>query len=124
MARGLLLLFVLLLAANEVNGRKRKCPRNCRCEDRNLVYVSCAWLGYTTVPEDIPYDVEHLSLYSNDIKVLRASDLRNFTKLEVLSLERNGIEEIEEGSFANLNHLKSLSLSGNRLRRLPSQLFF
>ena len=114
---------VLIFAASYVRGENRKCPANCRCEDRNLVYVSCAWLGYTKIPEDIPSDVEHLSLYANDIGILRTSDLQNFTKLEVLRLERNGIKTIEDGAFAGLTRLKSLSLSGNKLRKLPSQIF-
>ena len=117
------LIFAVSLVVKAVKSEGRKCPRNCRCEDGNLVYVSCAWLGYTEIPDDIPKDVEHLSLFANDIKTLRASDLSSFTKLEVLSLERNGIERMEEGVFAGLTRLKSLSLSGNKIRKLPSKIF-
>ena len=119
--RAAFVFFIILISTRELLARK--CPKSCRCEDRNLIYVSCAWLGFTKLPDDIPIDVEHLSLFSNDIKTIRSDDLSNFTKLEVLSLERNGIEKIESGAFARLHLLKSLSLSGNKIRKISSKTF-
>ena len=100
-----------------------KCPDKCRCGNDDLRFVSCEWLGLTKVPDDIPHEVEHLSLDGNEIKVIKQLDFKNLTKLQVLSLERNAIETIEKGAFDLLTHLTSLSLAGNGLRALPAYAF-
>eukprot|EP00795_Rhopilema_esculentum_P012329 gene12329-2978_t len=100
-----------------------KCPDKCRCGNDDLRFVSCEWLGLTKVPDDLPHEVEHLSLDGNEIKVIKQLDFKNFTKLQILSLERNAIETIEKGAFDLLTHLTSLSLAGNSLRALPAHAF-
>ena len=125
---GVLCCFLSTLLINTSHGlqakaSKRHCPATCRCEDTYMVYVSCAWKGYASIPEDLPVDVEHLSFYGNVLTVIKSSYFKNLTSLRVLNLERNVIHAIEEDAFSNLHRLTSLTLAGNKLGQLPAGVF-
>ena len=127
MHRSIFLLYIFVLFAIGIKGLKNGkasvgCPTKCTCDNQYMRYVSCSWKGLSEIPRDIPHDVEHLSLYGNEIKSLRASDMANMTNLKILNLDRNLIDTIEESSLNKLYRLTSLSLSGNQLRQVPSNL--
>eukprot|EP00794_Sanderia_malayensis_P005433 gene5433-6112_t len=119
----LCLLWTCVLFSHEAEIKTKTCPDKCRCEYAFNVYVSCAWKRYSSLPNRLPVDVEHLSLYGNELGVIKSTYFKNFTKLRVLNLERNLIHTIEEDAFSHLPKLTSLTLAGNKLTSLPRGIF-
>ncbi|PAA85425.1 hypothetical protein BOX15_Mlig016971g3 [Macrostomum lignano] len=101
-------------------GGNQPCPVGCGCSGRS---VSCSKAGLTTIPTELPDNVERLNLQSNRISLIRRSDFSGLTKLRILQLQNNRIERIEPGSFDELTQLERLRLNRNRITELPDGLF-
>ncbi|XP_052833811.1 decorin-like [Octopus bimaculoides] len=71
----------------------------CKCQFGN---VDCRYLSLTTVPPNIPHDVQFLFLSNNKIQKIEKGSFVNVSMLE-LDLSNNKIQKIEKGSFVNVS---------------------
>ncbi|AWP12112.1 Toll-like receptor [Scophthalmus maximus] len=83
--------------------------------------VDCSSKNLSSVPRDLPQEVEFLDLSCNHIKQLHRGDFRNTTLLRSLNVSWNGLEEIDPGTFSDTPLLEVLDLSHNRLKNLSGQ---
>ncbi|KAM7417699.1 hypothetical protein PAMA_017377 [Pampus argenteus] len=74
----------------------------------------------SSVPRDLPEDVEVLDLSCNHIQQLHRGDF-NTTYLWFLNVSWNSLEVIDPETFLDTPHLKNLDLSHNKLKNLSSQ---
>ena len=89
--------------------------------------MDCSNGGLTTVPEDIPVEVNHLILDNNNFRTLpneafkgKHHELRN---LLVLSIKNNILHQFGITAFTYLPKLKKLNLFNNSIRFLPKTIF-
>lgn len=75
----------------------------------------------SSVPRDLPWEVEHLDLSCNHIRQLHQGDFKNTTALRFLNISWNSLEEIDSETFLDTPHLENLDLSHNHLKNLLGQ---
>ncbi|XP_029021629.1 toll-like receptor 1 [Betta splendens] len=75
----------------------------------------------SSVPRDLPQDVEFLDLSCNHIQQLHRPDFQNTTHLRFLNVSWNLLENIDQETFLDTHALKYLDLSHNRLKNLSGQ---
>ncbi|KAJ8736178.1 hypothetical protein PYW08_006834 [Mythimna loreyi] len=117
----------LMLVLFSVGVWSEKCPKQCDCDmDNGLNRAVCVDQNIINIEVGVPKAVQVYSLSHNVI-----SELDNFcfkengyTSLEVLDLSYNLIFWIGLHAFSGLDKLVHLDLSSNRLRFIPSDLFF
>ncbi|XP_075974876.1 uncharacterized protein LOC142975734 [Anticarsia gemmatalis] len=103
------------------------CPKQCDCDmDDGLNRATCVDQNIISIDVGVPKAVQVYSLSHNVI-----SELDNFcfkeigyTSIEILDLSYNLIFWIGLHAFSGLDNLVHLDLSSNRLRFLPSDLFW
>ncbi|XP_047529676.1 leucine-rich repeat transmembrane neuronal protein 3 [Vanessa atalanta] len=103
------------------------CPKQCDCDmDVGLNRATCVDQNIVSVDVGVPKEVQVYSLSRNVI-----SELENFcfkaagyTNLKILDLSYNLIFWIGLHAFSGLDKLTNLDLSNNRLRFIPSDLFW
>lgn len=103
------------------------CPKQCDCDmDGGLNRAQCVDQSIINIDIGVPKEVEVYSLSHNVI-----SELDNFcfkesgyTSLKLLDLSYNSIFWIGLHAFSGLDKLIHLDLSNNRLRFIPSDLFW
>ncbi|KAM7389726.1 hypothetical protein PAMP_023686 [Pampus punctatissimus] len=74
----------------------------------------------SSVPTDLPENVEVLDLSCNHIQQLHRGDFKT-TYLWFLNMSWNSLEVIDPETFLDTPHLKNLDLSHNKLKNLSSQ---
>ena len=89
----------------------------------NLVTYEGENKQLTTIPDDIPANVEHLKLSDNRITEIKANVFSNFEKLIVLDLSSNLIANMEDGAFNGLESLQYLYLQNNKISALDPDVF-
>ncbi|XP_037910640.1 leucine-rich repeat-containing G-protein coupled receptor 5 isoform X3 [Hermetia illucens] len=98
--------------------------RGCQCSgDSTQVKLVCRGLGFLDIPLDIPEEVIHLDLGSNNITYLAAKSFQTLQDLEELVLSDNIIAKIDKDAFRGLIKLKRLSLQNCGLTVVPSESF-
>lgn len=75
----------------------------------------------SSVPRDLPQDVEFLDLSCNHIRELHRQDFHNVTRLRFLNVSWNDLENIDAEAFLDTPVLEYLDLSHNRLKNLSGQ---
>ncbi|KAG7524417.1 negative regulator of reactive oxygen species [Solea senegalensis] len=75
----------------------------------------CNHAQLTSVPSELPRNIEELQLNYNHIQTLRGDSLLAYPSLNSLSLASNALEKIESDTFQNSKLLKSLNLANNSL---------
>lgn len=69
----------------------------------------------SSVPEDLPVNLEELQLNYNHIKTLQENSLLRYPSLNTLSLACSSLEKLEPNVFQASKWLKSLNLANNNL---------
>ncbi|XP_029917402.1 toll-like receptor 1 [Myripristis murdjan] len=83
--------------------------------------IDFSYKNLSSVPSDLPRDVEYLDLSCNHIKELRQGDFGNTSLLRFLNLSWNTLEKIHPETFHGTPLLEDLDLSHNRLQNLLDQ---
>ncbi|KAM3967833.1 uncharacterized protein ACR2FA_011371 [Aphomia sociella] len=107
--------------------RGELCPKQCDCVMENgLNRASCNNQNIINVYVGVPKIVQVYSLSYNGITELENYCFKDigYSSLKILSLSYNLIYWIGLHAFAGLNELTELDLSNNRLRYIPSDLFW
>nr|XP_003476340.1 immunoglobulin superfamily member 10 isoform X1 [Cavia porcellus] len=100
----------------------RACPRRCACYISTEVH--CTFRYLTSIPENIPHDVERINLGYNSLVRLTETDFSGLNKLELLMLHSNGIHTVVDKTFSDLQALQVLKMSYNKLRKLQRDIFY
>ena len=118
-------IFVTLSSSTEISDASSKCEdesiSRCTCFDDgklDRVIVDCSNSGLNSVPENMPLNVTHLYLDSNNITTLQNESFgrRRFPNLIFLGLKHNRLTKIYTGVFQVLDKLKNLNLYNNSLK--------
>lgn len=64
-----------------------------------------------------------LDWFNTNLQAISASDIKQFSKLNVLSVSSNQIDSIEGQLFSNTKKLKSIYFNNNQLRSVGSGIF-
>lgn len=75
----------------------------------------------SSVPRDLPQNVEFLDLSCNHIQELHRGDFKNTPLLKFLNMSWNSLEDIDPETFLHTPQLQDLDLSHNRLKILLGQ---
>lgn len=75
----------------------------------------------SSVPRDLPLEVEFLDLSCNHIQQLHRGDFKNASHLRILNISWNALDEIHPETFLDTPVLEDLDLSHNRLKNLLGQ---
>ena len=105
--------------------------RRCTCSDDGKLcrlIVDCSKIGINSVPENLPPNVTHLYLDSNNIVTLQNESFGDaaLPNLIFLSIRHNRLKEIGTGTFRVLYNLEGLDLYNNSLKyknSLPGPVF-
>uniref|UniRef100_A0A2A4K268 LRRNT domain-containing protein n=1 Tax=Heliothis virescens TaxID=7102 RepID=A0A2A4K268_HELVI len=119
--------FILMIVLFSAGVSGEVCPKQCDCDmDNGLNRAVCVDQNIISIEVGVPKEVQVYSLSHNVI-----SELDNFcfkdagyTSLEMLDLSYNLIFWIGLHAFSGLDKLVHLDLSSNRLRFIPSDLFW
>ncbi|KAG8445527.1 hypothetical protein GDO86_010336 [Hymenochirus boettgeri] len=111
-----LLAFMYLTLPWRTNGAGGKHSTQSGCR---LFYgvADCRHLKLSTVPQDLPADIEELLLDFNQIRTLYKSYLIRYQSLTTLSLNSNELKYVEPEAFSN-SRLEVLSLHNNTINRM------
>ncbi|XP_061569739.1 transforming growth factor beta activator LRRC33 [Cololabis saira] len=85
---------------------------SCQLIHRTALYNGCE---LSSVPADLPDDIEELQLNYNNITTLRNSSLLRYPALNTLSLTCNNLENLESNTFQDSKLLVILNLANNNL---------
>ncbi|XP_075426371.1 transforming growth factor beta activator LRRC33 [Ascaphus truei] len=96
---------------NAVEG-KNSGHTGCKLFDRA---ADCSHMQLSSVPQDLPTDIEELCLDSNHLRSLGENSLLHYHNLKILSLRSNCLELVELGAFQGIMRLESLSLQDNTI---------
>ncbi|CAH0695376.1 unnamed protein product [Spodoptera exigua] len=119
------ILVVVLFTSARVGGES--CPKQCDCDmDNGLNRAMCVDQNIITIYMGVPKAVQVYSLSHNVISELDNYCFKDmgYTSLQMLDLSNNMIFWIGLHAFSGLDKLIHLDLSSNRLRYIPSDLFF
>nr|XP_002130253.1 toll-like receptor 6 [Ciona intestinalis] len=103
-----------------------QCPKNCTCLASN---TDCSGDGSSTeggwqeVPQGMPAASTTISLTSNSIRTIQATDFASFTDLSELRLDKNKIASFAAGALDHNSKITTLTLRGNKLTSFPNHLF-
>ena len=75
--------------------------------------MKCDHAGLRYIPNQIPFDVDSLSLQGNDFVVVEQNIFASVKGLKVLELSRSRIETVSKASFRGLDELEHLDLNLN-----------
>lgn len=84
-------------------------------------YVDLSSRNLSSVPGDLPKEVEFIDLSRNHIQVLQRGDFRNTPILRFLNISWNCLEGIHPETFLGTPLLEDLDLSHNHLKNLTAQ---
>ncbi|XP_078494372.1 leucine-rich repeat-containing protein 4-like isoform X2 [Ciona intestinalis] len=104
----------------KVNAVDQICPPDCDCYDE-FKEVYCEARALRSIPSEIPFSVNSLSLGNNNIRELQRNSFRQIPGLETLRLNGNHIRDIPRNAFYGLKKLRRLDLSTNRLTHIPTE---
>lgn len=90
------------------------CPGWCHCE-RNSTVVSCKHGQETSIPDNLPHNIEDLDVSFNFIEAIPPLNAGKLTKL---SLCHNHVAALSRGTFSKTNALQNLDVSHNSLSAL------
>ncbi|PIO23183.1 Toll-like receptor 4 [Aquarana catesbeiana] len=79
--------------------------------------MNCYNCNLSTVPADLPEEINGLDLSFNPLKHLYNKSLSRLSQLQILDLTRCGISTIEDDAFAGLDALHTLILTGNPIKQ-------
>eukprot|EP00058_Branchiostoma_floridae_P005486 XP_002590974.1 hypothetical protein BRAFLDRAFT_69475 [Branchiostoma floridae] len=102
------------------NNLGRSVAHPCFVSTHNAV---CQGLSLTSVPDDLPADIEALYASNNYIAALHPADFSVYGNLDDIELMNNIINTIDSGTFAALASLVSLNLGSNQLSQLQYGVF-
>ncbi|XP_041349330.1 uncharacterized protein LOC121368657 [Gigantopelta aegis] len=124
---------LLVLTCSVVRAESQKWPLSgscepCTCSVSNLEserirHVDCSYLGLTTIPENLPKDVDVLDFSNNKLQSDQVNGVQKFPFLQSLSLANNDITTLDDSPFSKSPLLMSLKLTGNRIRKLTNKSF-
>ncbi|KAM6953322.1 toll-like receptor 1 [Aplochiton taeniatus] len=77
----------------------------------------------STVPKDLPLNVEWLDLSLNRIRILSNQDFQNTSLLRFLNISWNALEDIHPEAFRRTPLLEDLDLSHNGLQNMSDQAY-
>ena len=105
--------------------------RQCTCSydrEKGTVTADCSDTGLKSVPENLPPNITHLYLDSNNIATLQNGlfGRRHLPNLIFLSIRHNQLKEISTAAFQGLDKLNKLNLYNNSLKykkSLPGSVF-
>ncbi|XP_078683938.1 podocan-like [Branchiostoma floridae x Branchiostoma belcheri] len=92
------------------------CVKSCTCFNSNgTSVVNCSTAGLTSVPADIPNDVQWLIMAENSITSVSKEDLKGLNFLKTVDLSNNQLTDggLPAGTFENLPSFSDLDLSYN-----------
>ncbi|KAI5644950.1 leucine rich repeat domain-containing protein [Phthorimaea operculella] len=121
-----LILICLLVFFSEFTSGEL-CPKECDCDlDNGLNRALCVNQHIISIEVGVPKDVQVYSLSHNSISELDNYCFKEsgYTSIQSLDLSYNLIFWIGLNAFSGLYHLVHLDLSNNRLRQIPSDLFW
>ncbi|XP_035614423.1 transforming growth factor beta activator LRRC33 isoform X1 [Oncorhynchus keta] len=75
----------------------------------------CSDSEISSVPRDLPDNIEELHLTHNHIQMLQDDSLSRYISLRTLSCAKNRLETVGSKLFHNSPHLESLNLAANQL---------
>lgn len=113
---GLVVLCLVLDAAQYVSGQSVLCPGECWCLGS---LVDCSKRQLTSIPTDLPTWVTMLELQSNRIVSIPDSTFHGLSQLEDLDLSSNKLRRLNATIFDGLTNLQQLKLASNKLTSLP-----
>ncbi|PIK40028.1 hypothetical protein BSL78_23132 [Apostichopus japonicus] len=100
-----------------------QCPSSCSCLffSVNQIHVICIDAQLSSFPGNIPSQTTYLSLATNSISSINATDLAGLGNLQILDLSDNQIEAIDDDAFLSLTELEELFLEENKLKSFGPQ---
>ncbi|KAK6292978.1 hypothetical protein J4Q44_G00364790 [Coregonus suidteri] len=91
--------------------KKAQCRYPCKTQKTAL----CSKSEISSVPRDLPDNIEELHLTHNHIQTLQDDSLSRYIFLRTLSCAENRLETVGSKFFHNSPHLESLNLAANKL---------
>nr|XP_021509493.1 immunoglobulin superfamily member 10-like isoform X2 [Meriones unguiculatus] len=116
------LLISLTVVCLVVTPGSRACPHRCACYVPTEVH--CTFRYLTSIPDNIPTNVERINLGYNSLSRLTENDFYGLDKLELLLLHSNGIHTITGKTFAGLPSLQVLKMSYNKVQIIQKDTFY
>ncbi|KAM3929867.1 transforming growth factor beta activator LRRC33 [Leptodactylus fuscus] len=104
--------YVLLPWMNISDGAKHFSPSGCQLVSK---VAHCRYLHLTSIPKDLPSDIQELLLDHNHVKSLDEDTLQRYPHLNNLSLKSNNVARIDTNAFRVTSKLESLSLQDNTI---------
>lgn len=105
--------------SGSIPGRERFSPRSpcdpCTCLilPRRLRLADCSKLGLTTIPSNLPQNIDVLDLSNNLLRRHMLISIRKFVNVKYLNLAHNKIDIILGSDFEDLEFLQQINLTGN-----------
>ncbi|XP_040178682.1 toll-like receptor 4 [Rana temporaria] len=84
--------------------------------ETHQISMNCYNCNLSTVPADLPEEINGLDLSFNPLKHLYNKSLSRLSQLQILDLTRCGISAIEDDAFSGLDALHTLILTGNPIK--------
>uniref|UniRef100_H2YEH5 LRRCT domain-containing protein n=1 Tax=Ciona savignyi TaxID=51511 RepID=H2YEH5_CIOSA len=101
----------------------KECPAGCTCLSLNTDCTGDGQNQLQAVPRGMPNDSTSVSLASNHITSISATDFQNLTKMTELRLDNSHITTIDERAFLTTVNLTTLTMRDNKLAKLPENIF-
>ncbi|XP_069584004.1 transforming growth factor beta activator LRRC33 [Ranitomeya imitator] len=108
----LIYMSILLHWRNIADGAKHLSPSGCQLVSKA---ANCRYLQLTSIPEDLPSDIQELLVDHNNVKSLDEDTLHRYPNLNSLSLISNSLCHIDLNAFRHTSKLESLSLQDNTI---------
>ncbi|KAM4041631.1 transforming growth factor beta activator LRRC33 isoform 1-T2 [Anomaloglossus baeobatrachus] len=103
---------IVLHWRNIAHGAKRFSPSGCQLVSKA---ADCRYLQLTSIPQDLPSDLQELLVDHNNVKSIDEDTLQRYPNLINLSLKSNTLGRIDLNAFAHTSKLESLSLQDNTI---------
>ncbi|XP_075720034.1 transforming growth factor beta activator LRRC33 [Rhinoderma darwinii] len=97
---------------NIADGAKHILPSGCQLVSK---VAHCRYLQFTSIPQDLPSDIQELLVDHNYVISLDENTLKRYPDLNNLSLKSNRLGRIDLNAFRDNSKLESLSLQDNTI---------
>lgn len=108
----LMYMYILLHWKNIADGAKHYSASGCHLVSKG---AHCRYLQLTSIPQDLPSDIEELFIDHNNVRSLDEDTLKRYPNLNNLSLKSNSLSHIDLNAFRDTPNLRSLSLQDNTI---------
>ncbi|XP_040283689.1 transforming growth factor beta activator LRRC33 [Bufo bufo] len=108
----LIYMYVSLHWRNIADGAKHFSPSGCQLVSK---VARCRYLWLTSIPQDLPPDIQELLVDHNYVNSLDEDTLQRYPDLINLSLKSNNLGHIDLKAFRDTSKLESLSLQDNTI---------